>query len=166
MEERQRTRFSVGDLKKAYDQYGPTSTEFCECVDNFIKFLQFKYIGRYSEDLQQQCYMKLFESFSYYNQDRLNIASWVYTIVRNQISGWLYKEKQGAHHSEDGLDEIGDEVDDSEMMDGDFSVAIFSSFKRVVFITGKKIVVRESSVSGSNFNKHFLWERQKMLLEA
>jgi hypothetical protein len=110
--------------------------------------------------------MKLFESFAYYDPKRLNIASWVYTIVRNQISGWLYREKQGACHSEDGLEDIGEERDSREMMDDDFSSAIFSSFKRIIFVAGRVVVAKESTVSGTRFNKHFLWERQKMLLEV
>jgi len=103
-------KFDILDLKKAYEAHGPRSVEFFNVVKNFVIFLEYRYMGREEEELFWRCYSRLLESMEYYTGD-INIASWTYSTVRNQISAYLYSLKKDNALIRDGLDFIIDDRD-------------------------------------------------------
>lgn len=92
---RQQKSVNTSELVRLFTEYGPSSNEFAEYCKNFIIFLQLRYMGSVDEDCQQYCWKKLMSSFKYYDAERgANLATWVYSVVRNEISGFLYRKRK------------------------------------------------------------------------
>ncbi len=81
----------VKGLQEIYENYGSSSVEFYDYVKGFVIFL----INRYApcinnkeamEDLIQECFRKITESMRYYEPKYSNVASFLYTSVRNLLS--------------------------------------------------------------------------------
>jgi hypothetical protein len=84
----------INELMDIYNISGPNSNEFYFKIKNFIKYLMNKYLGRFDEDCEQECYAQLLESFKYWDPTRSNIVSWIHTVVRNKISSFRYTYKK------------------------------------------------------------------------
>jgi len=131
---------NTDELVRRFTEYGPFSNEFAEYCKNFIVFLQMRYMGWVDEDCQQLCWRKLMASFSYYDAERgANLATWVYSVVRNEISGFLYRRKRELNQvplDDDSLKgEEGVEFLSVDPDRGDYTEEqtqwIFKSFKRL-----------------------------------
>lgn len=104
------TSYSLGELEYIFKTYGGDSNQFFEKVKKFIVFLQYRYTGVYDEDLQSICSIKLVDSFRYYTPGKVNIGTWVYSVVRNQISSYLFKRRKRVNEIPDiGLENMPDE---------------------------------------------------------
>lgn len=95
----------VKGLQEIYENYGSSSVEFYDYVKGFVIFL----INRYApginnkeamEDLIQECFRKITESMSYYEPKYSNVASFLYTSVRNLLSNQrIVKEIRSQNNS-------------------------------------------------------------------
>lgn len=99
------TKFNMGHLNKAYKEHGVLSVEFYEVLEKFIYFVQYRYMGKKDEEVFWKSYSRIIESMSYYTGD-IHIASWVYSIVRNQISAHFYQLKKERNQIREGLEMI------------------------------------------------------------
>lgn len=86
-------------LKKIFAEKGCFSEEFYEQVRLFVVFLQYRFTGFYDEDLQSHCILKIFESMKYYTGE-INIASWCFSVVRNQCSSFLYRKQKSLRNDD------------------------------------------------------------------
>lgn len=102
---------NLAALIKVYKTLGPNAPEFWAMVDKFIVFLQYRHMGWFDQDLQSHCKLKILESFAYYKPDKVNIGTWIYSVVRNQISSHCYHHRRRSMESPDELENIDEGVD-------------------------------------------------------
>ena len=87
-------KFSVPEVYSIYKMYGATSEEYFESIKHLIYSLQHKYMGRSDEDCFNDCYIRILESFEYWDESKSNIVSWIHLVVRNKISSFNYTKKK------------------------------------------------------------------------
>lgn len=97
-------KITVKMLQSIYDAYGANSTEFYDAIKNLINFLQYQYMGRIDEDCFNDCYVRILESFDYWDRSKSNIISWVHLVVRNKVSSFCYthmkKKREGYEYND------------------------------------------------------------------
>ncbi len=79
-------------LQRIYDTYGANSPEFYDAIKNLLVYLLNRYMNRYDEDCLGDCYVRLLDSFAYWDKSKSNIISWIHLVVRNKISAYCYNE--------------------------------------------------------------------------
>jgi len=107
----------VEKLNRVYLEHGPRSREFHDQVYRFITYLQYRYLREWDEDCQQDCMQRLLEAMDYFEPGR-NLATFVFCVVRNRISTFIYNRKKhrregspiplSAESDDDGLDRLCD----------------------------------------------------------
>lgn len=95
------------DLAKVYKTFGQNSPEFFDQIKHFVAYVQIRFMGRVDEDLQQQIYLRLVKSFTYYD-GKTNIGTWVFSVARHQVSSHIYHHRKRMKESEDGLEKLDD----------------------------------------------------------
>jgi DNA-directed RNA polymerase specialized sigma24 family protein len=93
----------VKKLDRIYREFGANSGQFYAQVKNLIVFVQLRFIGIAIEDVGQNVFVRILESLSYYEEDKSNIGTWVFSIARNCCSSYLYALKKRQRESEEPL---------------------------------------------------------------
>jgi len=93
----------INALNAIYKEHGINHETFFIQVEKLIILVQKRYMGMVVEDVQQSSYKRLVEALPYYDPTRTNIATWVYSIARHQVSSYLYHKKKRDRESEDSL---------------------------------------------------------------
>lgn len=89
----------VKELQSIFYEYGPRSKEFHEQVYKFVyKIIQKHYFNFNNqldkEDIIQLCFVRMYQSFDYFDPNKGNLATFIYYNVRNSIlSDLLEKER-------------------------------------------------------------------------
>jgi len=91
---KKKKKTSIKALQKIYDEQGPTSEEFYHAIKNLINYLQYQYMGRIDEDCFNDCYVRILESFDYWDPKKSNIISWIHLVTRNKVSSFCYTTKK------------------------------------------------------------------------
>jgi len=106
-------------LQKIYDVYGANSSEFYIEIKNLLIYLLNRYMGRYDEDCLGDCYVRLLESFKYWDKSKSNIISWIHLVVRNRISTYCYNETKKMREGYEYNDKIteGKQSNHTNVMD-------------------------------------------------
>ncbi len=112
-------KITVKMLQSIYDLYGANSKEFYDAIKNLINFLQYKYMGRIDEDCFNDCYVRILESFDYFDPTRSNIISWIHLVVRNKVSSFCYTHTKKKRESYEYNDTVtcGNETDELAVKD-------------------------------------------------
>jgi DNA-directed RNA polymerase specialized sigma subunit len=149
---------SLKVLREAYETYGGKSPEFLEAVRGLIIFVMWRYTGFYSEDLFQIAYQRVLESFAYYDSTRANIATFIFAVVRNRASNYLYHTGKRLFESADSLPYL--ESDDNaiaELEDTLDCEASLKKLKRIRVIGDKREVTEFCKQAGEDsFHYRFL----------
>ena len=158
---------NVAVLREVFKKYGGESPEFEDQVRRFISFLMYRYMGCYDEDCHNDCYLRLLESFSYYNPTRCNIGSWVYTVVRNRVSSFLYWKQKILRESgtlSETMVAEGEGGLSQEVLDGDEWTAALRGFLLVKIVpidpAGNLDELVHCCGGDHPLNRRVLWEKQ------
>jgi DNA-directed RNA polymerase specialized sigma24 family protein len=100
---------SIKDLRRIYDTYGGRSVEFLETVRGFILYVLKRYLGYYDEEAFYSAYSRVLSALEYYDKDRVNLASFIFSVVRNRASSFMYHRRKRDYESEEALEFLEDE---------------------------------------------------------
>jgi len=158
----------VKELTDAYNKHGPTSQEFFDVLKNFIFYLQHRYLGYVDEDLTSTSYIRVINSFEYYNpKDGANVGSWVFSVVRNQVSSFIYDKKKRMKESDDMLPILPDKKVTlmSDIQKKDEIHNYFSMFERITVVITDLSIIDELMIRGFEgfLHRDFLWENTKFV---
>ena len=112
------TKESLRELVEVYGEHGHDSNEFVIHVIPYLNYLQMRLLGYVDDDFRQECLVRILDSFRYYDAEcGVNVASWVFSVVRNKASSWRGKKKRLQRESvfldEGMLDDVPEGVEDS-----------------------------------------------------
>lgn len=112
------TKESLKELVNVYSQHGHDSNKFVTHVIPYLNYLQMRLLGYVDDDFRQECLVRILDSFRYYDAEcGVNVASWIFSVVRNRASSWRGKSKRLQRVSvflDDGmLEEVQEEHVDS-----------------------------------------------------
>lgn len=86
---------NLKEVVRVFNEYGPKSNEFINHVTPYLRYLQTRLIGRVDEDFEQDCLIRLLDSFSYYDAEcGINLASWIFAVVRNKACSYRSKKRR------------------------------------------------------------------------
>ena len=159
---------AVEELEFIFDKYGYKSKQFCEHVKSFIFFVIRRYHGEPTEDLTNNCYLRLFELLSNFNRDKGNLPSFIFSICRNEITKYQYRLKK---IDVELFIDVPVEADChpylSETVEFDFDYVIqrqqfFNQFDKIMF-SDKFVYDYSKDVIQCNLvNKVVMWEKVNM----
>jgi hypothetical protein len=105
---------SIRQLRQIYDQYGGRSVEFLETVRGFILYVLKRYLGYYDEEAFYSAYSRVLSALEYYDKDRVNLASFIFSVVRNRASSFMYHRRKRDYEDCEALEFLEDEGDGYE----------------------------------------------------
>ena len=135
---KKKKKTSIKALKKIYDEQGPNSEEFYHAIKNLINYLQYQYMGKIDEDCFNDCYVRILESFDYWNPEKSNIISWIHLVVRNKVSSFCYTTKKIQRESYEYNDVITQAKETNEIAIKDTIRSQISSMVNVNISTNDK----------------------------
>jgi hypothetical protein len=100
---------SIRQLRQIYDQYGGRSVEFLETVRGFILYVLKRYLGVVEEECFYSAYSRVLSALEYYDKDRVNLASFIFSVVRNRASSFMYHRRKREYEDEGALEFLEDE---------------------------------------------------------
>ena len=91
---------NVKRLQLLYDEYGVRSTEFYNFCFPFICYILNRNVcGEVDDDLKNECYIKVCRALEkYFNPEKGNIATYIFTVVKNCIKSYYHKENRRLHN--------------------------------------------------------------------
>lgn len=108
-------------LKEVYETHGIKSAEFYEVVKGFIIFVIRRYNFHYNEELFFSAYCQILESSSHYDPTKLNIGSFIYSVVRNRISSFHYHKRKRDYESDAPLEFLPSEENGYRKIENDMA---------------------------------------------
>jgi len=151
-------KYSIKELQDIYDKYGPTSIQFFEQVKKLLIYLQHRYLNRYDLDCLHDCYVRLIESFQYWDPSRCNIVSWVHMVVRNRISSFCHSVKKKQKESGVLEDTIIDPYVYEGIHDRDKIRVFLTSFNRITIEGNEDLSEVISTIPNHPITQGSLWE--------
>lgn len=89
------SKTNLKEVVRVYNEFGPNSNEFVIHVTPYLRYLQMRLIGGFDRDFEQDCLIRLLKSFSYYDAEcGINLASWIFAVVRNKACSWRSKRRR------------------------------------------------------------------------
>ena len=89
------SKHNLSEVIRVFNEHGPNSNEFVVHVTPYLRYLQGRLLGGVDEDFEQECLVRLLESFEYYDAEcGINLASWIFAVVRNKASSWRSKQRR------------------------------------------------------------------------
>jgi len=154
-------RDTLVQLVNVYNKHGYNSNEFIKHITPYLKYLQHRLIGRTDNDFEQDCLIRLLDSFRYYDPIcGVNLASWIFTVVRNRASSWRAKSKrlqrENGYLSDDLIEQViaePEQRDETEpMLFGEEDVChwFFLSMKKVKIDIEPGMIHDDLMVLGKN----------------
>jgi hypothetical protein len=100
---------SINNLRRIYEEYGGRSVEFLETVRGFVLYILRRYLGAVEEEAFYSSYARVLEALEYYDNTRVNLASFIFSVVRNRASSFTYHKRKRDYESEEALEGLEEE---------------------------------------------------------
>lgn len=152
---------SRAKLQKIYEEKGANSEEFYEAIKNLLSYLMGRYLGRYDEDCLSECYLRLLDSFKYWDSSKSNIISWVHMVVRNKISAYCYTYKKNMNEGYAIVDNLTPSPSNNDIQVRDMLRTHATNLKRVDILIMDDFYAEVFYRETHPFFRSALWEATK-----
>ncbi len=157
------SRTNLKEVVRVFNEYGPNSNEFVKHVTPYLRYLQGRLIGGLDEDFEQDVLIRLLESFSYYDAEcGINLASWIFAVVRNKASSYRSKmKKRGREICTDINEETVPEPEQEYAeIEEDFASWYFDGMRRLDVKVASDSIVEDTYSLGNEhpITRGVLWD--------
>jgi DNA-directed RNA polymerase specialized sigma24 family protein len=107
-------------LLSVMKEYGVNSEQFYFAVQGFIFYVMFKHGLYWDEDVFQEAFLSVLEKVKYWDKQKGNLLSFLYSLIRDKVSQKKYRDSVGSMRSvevEEGRfdeDDVDEDYEDGE----------------------------------------------------
>ena len=154
---------TVKELERIFLERGYNNNEFCNQIKLLILKLIRRYYGEPNDDLVQEIYENILLKIKYFNESKGKLASYIHTLIRNEISLYRYHKKRFDDHNifVDNESELDTQILEplSDIEDIREIVNILKSFKYIKFNNVNDLVHIESNFNNELLIKVLKWHK-------